>query len=56
MLKGKKDREAKFCPQNMQALLDFFFPESAGELRIILIREEKEVQNGPRYKACNLLD
>jgi hypothetical protein len=32
-----------------------FFFESAGELRIILIREEKEVQNGPRYKALSRL-
>ena len=33
-------------------LIVFFF-ESAGELRIILIREEKKVQNGPRYKALS---
>jgi hypothetical protein len=32
-----------------------FFFESAGELRIILIREEKEVQNGPRHKALSRL-
>jgi hypothetical protein len=32
-----------------------FFFESAGELRIILIREEKKVQNGPRYKALSRL-
>jgi hypothetical protein len=40
---------------HIQRIHTIFFFESAGELRIILIREEKEVQNGPRYKALSRL-